>query len=458
MAIRVPDSNTFALSTVVAVVELTSDSGTFSSASFDPASGKTQLNGAFNTDVEINDTVTVTGSSYYNGSHLVMSRTSSTIVINTIFTSTDTGSWDLELLRQTDCFQAAESAKFDPSYSGSKDRLSNFRNYGPMGNLTQVDAEDNGGFYSAIDGQAAWFYITSGSSGLRRYDMDVDGVLTLAHTMGAPGNESFQDISLASLGNELWITSYNSTTDRYWLHHMSVSAIDGSYDLGAYTGTEIMNITYAGTFVYVTARDGGTGFGIKCFNWSGGVINYKSSYVADSAKYYKGAYYVDDAVNYYLIMPGNNGTSIFSINATTGFLTKIDTDNTGTYIGTDIAIPLTYDTDSFYFLVTTVNDGIYLYRLDGSENLVYKDSDTLALELQGPAIHKASSIVYCTRAGYVRRYSISKTAWTISFIAEQSLSNVERVFIWDEATGFDPDDILIASHGWDGIKTYSIDA
>jgi len=157
-------------------------------------------------------------------------------------------------------------------------------------------------------------------------------------------------------------------------------------------------------------------------------------------------------------MPGDNGTSIFSINDSTGFLTLVDNDNTGTYVGTDIAIPLSYDASTFYFLVTTETDGILLYTLDGSENLVYRDSDSYGSALQGPAIHLLSRIVYCTRSGYVRRYSISKTEWTISYIGEQSLSNAERTFIWDEATGIDPADILIVSHGWDGIKTYSIDA
>ena len=51
----------------------------------------------------------------------------------------------------TDCFSAASPGSFDPTYEGSKDRLSNFRNYGASAGLTSflIDITPSGSALAA---------------------------------------------------------------------------------------------------------------------------------------------------------------------------------------------------------------------------------------------------------------------------------------------------------------------
>ena len=63
-----------------------------------------------------------------------------------------------------DCFNDADPAKFDATYEGSKDRLSNFRNYGAAPNSLSISpnsqgvGDSAGSFNLTITTNAAWSY------------------------------------------------------------------------------------------------------------------------------------------------------------------------------------------------------------------------------------------------------------------------------------------------------------
>ena len=93
-----------------------------------------------------------------------------------------------------DCFSLANSAEFDPNYEGSKDRLSNFRNYGGLwvGKLILISTSTPGKstswsnpntnllpLYYGHDVRVVWKY-TSGSS--YTGDFQIGGNVTLGGT------------------------------------------------------------------------------------------------------------------------------------------------------------------------------------------------------------------------------------------------------------------------------------
>ena len=93
-----------------------------------------------------------------------------------------------------DCFSVASSAEFDPNYEGSKDRLSNFRNYGGIwvGKLQSIGTVTPGSstswsnqtntlssLYYGRDVRVVWKY-TSGSS--YTGDFQLGGNVTLGGT------------------------------------------------------------------------------------------------------------------------------------------------------------------------------------------------------------------------------------------------------------------------------------
>lgn len=65
----------------------------------------------------------------------------------------------------TDCFSAAEPSDFDPAYEGSKDRLSNFRNYGAGAPTTPIMlGRDAGTPSTACTIGTVQYYIPSGQT------------------------------------------------------------------------------------------------------------------------------------------------------------------------------------------------------------------------------------------------------------------------------------------------------
>ena len=114
-----------------------------------------------------------------------------------------------------DCFANAQSGLFDPSYEGSKDRLSNFRNYGGVfagqfntvvsGSLLSSSSWSNQVFtlsdaYIGHTVQIVWRY-QSGSD--YRGDLQLGGNVTLGETT----------FDLDTYSGTSWSTSRASTSD-----------------------------------------------------------------------------------------------------------------------------------------------------------------------------------------------------------------------------------------------------
>lgn len=90
------------------------------------------------------------------------------------------------------CFASAISGNFDPAYSGAKNNLLNFRNYGASGTISLSQSSINLGFSNTpvlvgVTASAAWTTVITGSSGF----------FTISATSGSSG---FSSISFTYIG------------------------------------------------------------------------------------------------------------------------------------------------------------------------------------------------------------------------------------------------------------------
>lgn len=120
-----------------------------------------------------------------------------------------------------DCFADAVASKFDPAYEGSKDRLSNFRNYGASGNLLEVITTSSGFppvYVAFINNNSSgaqtftytWEYV--GQSG------DIDTTVTYGATTRSPGyttptlSETFESGDALAFEVPFFFSGGNATT------------------------------------------------------------------------------------------------------------------------------------------------------------------------------------------------------------------------------------------------------
>jgi len=441
---KVPDTDTFALSDVDVVLSEDSENGLFDWVT--DSVGKAMLHGALNSDVVIGSRITITDSTYYNGTHTVTARTDTTITIDANYIDTDLGKWDLELYSLGDMFTAAVDNKFDWRYSVAKDRLSNFRNYGTPGTgvLTAGDHDDQAGYHWGLHGNQHWVFIACMEFGVRCYDVSTLGMLTLKNTAGAPGNEGFIDVWTQS--SKLFLTSQDSVADVNYLRSYTYNTVTGvmvaADVIQASTETGAHHIFGDGSnLIFVTQPFGLSTYGIHSFTYDiNGNLTFKDVYNADLAFYYKGVY-----VDGYLFVVGSNGITSFTRNITTGVLTRVDNDNTGTFVGNSII----YDSNSGLLFVGSDADGAIVYsHSSGTLTQEYRQGSGVR---KHPAYHSAANYLYYIDGSNVLRYKRNVND-DLDYIGSQALGIVERLFIWSGAPN-----ILIASDGYDGIRTYGID-
>jgi len=302
--------------------------------------------------------------------------------------------------------------------------------------------------YSGIHGDGYWFFCTSGDNGVRCYDVTTGGLLILNDTEGAPGNEHFDDLWVQDY--LVFLTSVDSVAGKNYLRTYTYNVstgimatgdvIQSSTDLGTH------NVFGDGTdsgLVFVVQPTGPAGYGIHSFKYDVvGNLQYKAAYTAGSYRYYKGVYQGG-----YLFVVGDNGISSFSVNTTTGVLSLEDNDNLGTFVGNSII----YDSENGVLIVGSQSDGPIVYT---------HSSGILTQEYRGgsgavafPAYHSASNYLYFQEpgSGDIRRYRFDESK-NLVYIAEQSLAISNKLYIWGLA-----ENIVIATDGYDGIRTYLID-
>jgi len=442
--VKVPDTTTFALSDVPPAIIVISK-GTISSVTNN--GGTARFNTSSTGYLAVNDWVTITNTTYYNGYWQVTA-----VLANTWFETTrpyiqpDSGLWEKELLSLGDCFDDSAASRFDPRYEGAQDRLSNFRNYGPTGWLTNIDNEDNGGLYNGIHGDGYWFFCTSGDYGVRCYDVTTGGLLVLNDTEDAPGNEHFDDLWVQDF--LVFLTSVDSVAGKNYLRTYTYNTstgimaigdvIQSSSDLGTH------NVFGDGTdLIFVVQPTGATSYGIHSFKYDVvGNLQYKVAYTADSARYYKGVYQGG-----YLFVVGDNGITSFTRNTTTGVLTKIDNDNTGTFVGNSII----YDSENDVLIIGSQADGPIVYS--HSSGILTQEYIGGSGAVAFPAYHPDANYLYFQEpgSGDIRRYRFNQNK-DLEYIGEQALAISNKLYIWDLA-----ENIVIATDGYDGIRTYLID-
>jgi len=116
-------------------------------------------------------------------------------------------------------FTNSTDSKFDPRYKGSKDRLSNFRNYGLAGDLTLKDTDSYNiiGTYvnsMASSPDATYYYAIDRFSAIKNIKAfsvnPTTGVITLEGTYNIPGNYTPQSICVVH-DHQIFFTALNTS-------------------------------------------------------------------------------------------------------------------------------------------------------------------------------------------------------------------------------------------------------
>ena len=174
-----------------------------------------------------------------------------------------------------DCFAIAQSSAFDPSYEGSKDRLSNFRNYGGVfagqfnaivsGSLSSSSSWSNQVFtlsdaYIGHTVQVVWRY-QSGSD--YRGDLQLGGNVTLGETTFdldtySGTSWSTSRVSTGTYSSVVWYPIATGTTALRWNKRSTSAPPSGGTGLAPppYTG---------GDSTYYYAETSSPGYANKYF-------------------------------------------------------------------------------------------------------------------------------------------------------------------------------------------------
>lgn len=445
---RVPDSHTFASSDIKASLEGYSLTGDIDFVN-DNGSGKARFFvGGDTQKLVVGNSIYISNTASYNGLHIITALSVDTWFETGIsyHGSTETGNWNIRLNDQIAYFEWADVGYFDWRYEGIKDRQNNFRNYGSIGTgvLTVGDHEDQAGYHWGMHGNADWVWIACMEFGLRCWDMTTLGILTLKSTIDAPGDEHYIDVWAQS--SMLFVISGDSVADESYLRSFTyipstgvMSAVSKILTISIPTRGRVFG---DGSDLIFVVDPVDSSFGIRSYIYdSSGNLEYKIAYTADSAKYYKGVY-----ADGYLFVVGDNGISSFLRNTTTGVLTLVNNDYTGAFTGNSII----YDSGTGLLLLGSAADGAIVYsHSSGILTQEYFEGSGLRIH---PAYHTSANYLYYTDGSNVHRYQLN-TSNDLDYVGSQALGIVERLFIWvDEAPN-----ILTASDGYDGVRTYLID-
>ncbi len=360
---RVPDTNTYALSDVVTVMQEDTTSHSINSVSNN--GGKAQLNtsGVFDDNVEIGDKIDISGSTYYNGTRTVLLININYIVITVGYAGDDVGFWEVNVDRLSECFDLASAIKFDPLYEGSKDRQSNFRNYGWETVPSLVDTEDHGNNYRGVHGNGDYIFIACAGSGnyIRSYRILSDGNMSYGGTGNVSGWFNYIWVE-----NDFIFVTDNEDKVSSWTYDAfgdltRVTDIDRNFD------TPTIIVGDGNKFIFTVENETPGKIATYEYNGSTGALNYKTEWSETSSNAIRHIFYAGN----YLFATGSRGIISFEVNQTTGELTeKDDKDNSWSTVWNDIY------SDGNYLYVGTSSYGLTLWTWNNSTGeLIYEDQE-----------------------------------------------------------------------------------
>jgi len=393
----VPDTNNFKLSDVTDVIDDTPNTGLFSTVT--DSGGFARFASSDTGYLAVGKRVLVVGGPYNGSFNVTAISTNSWFETTESYKGSNSGTWTFVYRALSDCFLGAESDKFDPRYSGTKNKLYNFRNYGYEVILDYKDSDDPGGSCLAVHGDTSYVYTISqgnyGSDGIRSYTVNsltgtFSSVIDQAHY---GGYESYSDLWKSSTSETVWVAASN-----YGLLSYPVSA--GSFSTPTRTddGGQYWYITGDDDYVYVIREVSFVGYTLSVYD--GGVLQPDGDYVWDTGVAYKpyaydGYVYVPTSTGLYkfhydsaLTLDASYETYGFhGVYADDEFVFGVRSSNNYVYCFNHSLSPLDFIAtpgtaglyeiwrDGYVIFVAQGTDGLLAYRVDESGNLFFADSD-----------------------------------------------------------------------------------
>jgi hypothetical protein len=279
--------------------------------------------------------------------------------------------------------------------------------------------------------------------------MTTAGILDLKDTIG-PYDSYDVMIDCWVQDSIVFVTTTNSDFGRSYLRTYTYSVITGeltySHSLEDGSGEFVSkNVFGDGSDVVFVVDPASSTSGIRSYTYtSGGTLTYKTAYTTGSYTYYNGV-----MADGYLFVVGSNGITSFTVNTTTGVLTYVDRDSTGSFTGNSI----TWDADNEVLYVGSQDDGMLVYtHSSGTLTQTYPSPSSGSGYDGFPAYNVKGNYLYgVDGSNQIARWRLS-SGDDLSYIGAQSFNINNRLFIWENAV-----DILIATDGVDGIRTYTID-
>jgi len=454
---RVPDSTSFALSEVRDVID--DDPATAVVTSVTDNGGVARFNTSNTKGLDPGDNISLTGFTSYNGVYAVTAlSTDSWIETIQGYAGDESGIWTATLLKTLiDCFDNAIAARFDPRYEGSKDRQSNFQNYGWQLILTLINTHyDATRSYNNLDGCTGWLFVAC-AYGLVSYSVNSSGVLSYKDTWTDADDDSLLNIWVADSDNFIFCVDGYDDTLRSFTYNVTTGAITYIDDDGQiYVNPLPGNIAGQGNtitgddnkFVFFLTNPGSGYNAIITSEYDGSAnIAYKTSITGALNETFSAIWY--DISSGYLFTVGSAGLSIFSINQTTGVLTRIDSENGGLGAGWNDVW-----TDGIYAYVSTTSYGLAVFSWDGGGNLTFEDwtdtDDSSAIyAISGDTDNK---FIYCQGGdGKVHIFTFHNGAVYCHGESTAAVSNMLDVHV-----PYDVVNVLAVARGTTGLSTYGI--
>jgi len=356
-----------------------------------------------------------------------------------------------------DCFNDSIDGRFDPRYKGSKDRLSNFRNYGKLATLSFVETEDHGGYYYDMASADEFIFVAAGWLGIHTYTASATGYMLYRHTKDL-GDYHIEFIWQSN--DIIFASGYRSSPDNRavlltftWDAFGELTLVD---TITAYLGTFSFGpmCTDGIKFLFVGANPsyGSQGFRVYQYDSSGN-LTYKTAWNLGLIAYYDVRHEVFDGVHfiYWAVSSSwRNGILSFSIHQTTGSPTYI-TDEDGALGGGFHGIEWGED-GTRTLLCNTSLDRAAVFTVIGDGYPSLEDYDG--------TLNGASDIPYSSHDGIlfavypgnnVRLYRLDQNK---DLVQEDTvaISNIHKGG-W---SAYYPD-VFFALRGYDGISSYTVD-
>ena len=448
---RVPNTNTFALSDVVDVIDDDPGTGSITSVT-DNGSGYGRFHTSNTTGLVVKRSVEITDCLTYVGGTVTAISAGSYFDTDEPFVDDDTGIWTAIIDSLRCCFASADAAKFDPRYAGSKDRQSNFRNYGWEANLTLLETDDDGGLYRGLcDSRGrGWIGVCRDITGISTYNITGGSELALLDTQTIkytldPGNS--KAVNCWFQGDWIFVVGvYSSSICTLFSVPVDVggnlSAADDEYHFASGSDNRVEWITGDGSKFLFVATQPGSGYPkIHTFSYDGGgnfTLEDTYAYGASGANVYDMWYGYWNSIHF-LFVATTAGVQSFSINQSTGELTSIEIDTPGTgfhgiigneddqllYVSylTGLAVFSVSDTgymlledsdaqfstggarvanddDGFTFVIGyNTQDRVVIYRIDENTDLVYEGYEAISDATDVLCAYAKAGRLYVTRQG-----------------------------------------------------------